>query len=245
MIGGWKMQREKFESKMSLVAGSSFIYRVNHRIMEGDCQVDHGPKVMEIKSFFADIYPVTNLQYGYFLEETGYWPEDDTNFLRHWEGKKCPENLEKHPVTWISLADAWAYAKYRDCRLPTEFEWQFMAGGEERLKYPWGNQFIEKHSNSRNKETTPVDAYPMGKGPYGQWDLCGNVWEWTDSKTFDGQHYFALLRGGSYYVAPHFWHTEGGGQPNDFHLKMPLLNEALNRCSTIGFRCVRTNEEED
>ena len=55
----------------------------------------------------------------------------------------------------------------------------------------------------------------------------------------DGEHRFMLIRGGSYYRARHFWHIEGGPHPVDSHEKVPLLNEALNRSATVGFRCVK------
>ena len=33
-----------FEEKV-FIQGDSYIYRVKHRIMEGDCEYDHGPRV--------------------------------------------------------------------------------------------------------------------------------------------------------------------------------------------------------
>ncbi|WNR45417.1 SUMF1/EgtB/PvdO family nonheme iron enzyme [Paenibacillus roseipurpureus] len=83
------------------IPGTSFIYRVQHRIMEGDCQCDHGPRFVTVSDFYIDRYPVTNLQFQRFLEESGYWPEDDTNFLKHWVQKQPPIGKEHHPVIWV------------------------------------------------------------------------------------------------------------------------------------------------
>lgn len=47
------------------------------------------------------------------------------------------------------------------------------------------------------------------------------------------------LRGGSYYTAPYYWHSESGAVRNDAHLKVHLLGDAMDRCETVGFRCVR------
>src|SRR6478672_2602574 len=80
------------------IPGTSYIYRVQHRIMEGDCQCDHGPRIVTVADFTIDRFPVTNLQFQQFLEESGYWPDDDTNFLKHWVDKQPPQGKEHHPV---------------------------------------------------------------------------------------------------------------------------------------------------
>jgi formylglycine-generating enzyme required for sulfatase activity len=210
--------------------------------MEGDCQYDHGPRLVEVGPLYADIFPVTNRLYGEFLELSGYRPKDGSGFLRHWKNGECPSALMENPVTWVSQKDARIYAEFYGCRLPRDCEWQYMAAGAEKRRYPWGNHFDPALCNARN-DITPVNTYPGGAGPFGNMDLCGNVWEWIDDEIDDGEHLFTFLRGGSSYKAPHFWHAEGGPHPNDYHLKMPLLNEAINRCGTVGFRCVKDAEE--
>ena len=49
---------------------ASYIYRVCHRIMEGDCQMDHGPKMVTVGPLEADVYCVTNAMYAQFLRES-------------------------------------------------------------------------------------------------------------------------------------------------------------------------------
>lgn len=231
--------RENFPKDMVYIGAAAFIYRVQHRIMEGDCQYDHGPRLVNINPFFIAKYPVTNKQFKVFLDESGYWPEDDTNFLKHWEGRKYPADLDNHPVVWVSRKDAAAYAKWYGGRLPKDTEWQYAAGGELKYKWPWGNKFDRRLCNSEGDSTTPVDFYPDGASPFGCYDMCANAWEWIEDVIDDGQHVFTFIRGGCYYKAPHFWHAEGGPQPTDFHLKFQLLNEGLNRCGTVGFRFVK------
>ena len=93
-------------------------------------------------------------------------------------------------------------------------------------------------------EEETVDKYPEGVGPFGCYDMCGNVGEWIDDVQDDGMHIFTFVRGGSYHKAPHYWHAEGGPQPTYFHLKFQLLNEGMNRCGTVGFRCVEDVEDD-
>ena len=69
--------------------------------------------------------------------------------------------------------------------------------------------------------------------------MCGNVWEWTESERSDGHTRFAVIRGGSYYQAPGSgWYADGGPRPADFAEKFLLTSASLDRCATIGFRCV-------
>ena len=221
------------------VPGGGFIYRVLHRIMEGDCQCDHGPLWAEVMSMYVDKYPVTNAMYYDFLKQSGYIPKDSANFLRHWVNMKPSQEDMDKPVVWISYNDACAYADFYNKSLPTDIEWQYFASGSRRLKWPWGNEYDKSKLNADEYGSiTPVNTFSSGKNEYGILDLCGNAWEMTQLYD-DGMHRFMLLRGGSYYRAPDFWHAQGGPCANDSHLKCPLLNEGLNRNSNVGFRCIR------
>jgi formylglycine-generating enzyme required for sulfatase activity len=230
---------------MVYIQASEYIYRVQHRIMEGDCQYDHGPRTVKVASFYIDKYPITNKRFKEFLDASKYYPIDDCNFLKHWENSTYPSELENHPVVWVSPTDAKAYAQWRGCRLPSDIEWQYAAGGDYKYKWPWGNKYNHKLCNSEGDTVTPVDRYPDGTSPFGCYDMCGNTWEWVDDLIDDGEHLFTFLRGGCVYKAPHFWHALGGPQPTNHHLKFPLLNEALNRCGTVGFRCVKDGAKDD
>ncbi len=75
-----------------------------------------------------------------------------------------------------------------------------------------------------------------------QW---GTVWEWTEGVRDDGHTRFVILRGGSRYQAQgSIWYFPGGRQPADTHAKFILLYPGLDRCSTIGFRCVWDMEQD-
>jgi len=67
----------------------------------------------------------------------------------------------------------------------------------------------------------------------------GVVWEWTESLRDDGHTRFVMLRGGSRYQATgSLWYFPGGRQPLTTHAKFILMYPGLDRCATIGFRCV-------
>ena len=216
-----------------------YIYRVVHRIMEGDCEYDHGPRMVDIKELWVDKYPVTNGKFKVFIDATGYRPKDDHNFLKHWVNGKCPELQVDDPVTWVSQEDARAYAAWAGKRLPYDYEWQYIAAGLKKLLYPYGDYLDKTKCNHDTGRLTPVNQYPQGASPFGVMDMCGNAHEWVEDFIDDGMHRFTFLRGGCYFQAPHFWHTDGGARPTNHHLKFQLLNEGQNRCQTTSFRCVK------
>lgn len=211
-----------------------------HKIIRFDREV-------RLQPYAIDLTPVTNAQYAEFLKRTGYTPREKTNFLKHWHNGQLPPGLEDHPVIYVDLEDARAYARWAGKRLPTEEEWQYAAQGGDGRSYPWGNEWEDGRCNDgRPVGTTAVTAFPRGRSPFGCYDMCGNTWEWTESARSDGRTRFCILKGGSYYKAKGSdWYADGGPQPCDFAAKFLLMWPGLDRCATIGFRCVADLAEAD
>jgi formylglycine-generating enzyme required for sulfatase activity len=197
-------------------------------------------KRVKLSSYAIDLTPVTNGQFARFLKATGYRPDHAENFLKHWVNDAPPLGLEDHPVVYVDLNDARAYAKWAGKRLSTEEEWQYAAQGSDSRMYPWGNKFQEDVCNSgRTGGTTSVTSFPAGRSPFGCYDMCGNVWEWTESERGDGRTRFCIIRGGSFFKAKgSHWYADGGPQPCNFGAKFILMWPGLDRCATVGFRCV-------
>jgi gamma-glutamyl hercynylcysteine S-oxide synthase len=198
--------------------------------------------VVDVATFFIDKYPVTNAEFKRFLDATHYHPADDHNFLKDWHGGSYPSGWEKRPVTWVSLEDARAYAKWAGKRLPHEWEWQYAAQGMDGRTYPWGNNpdpaAIPEPQHGRDL-TGPadVDAHPKGASPFGVMDLTGNVWQWTDEFT-DEHTRAAIIRGGSYYrPAGSLWYFPQNTRLTE-HGKYLLMAPSKDRSGTLGFRCV-------
>ncbi|MCE5269149.1 MAG: formylglycine-generating enzyme family protein [Planctomycetaceae bacterium] len=196
---------------------------------------------VKLERFAMDLTPVTNAQFAKFLNASGYKPEHQENFLKHWNAGKPPAGKEDHPVVYVDLDDARAYARWAGKRLPTEEEWQYAAQGADGRKYPWGNEMQAGRCNGGQAGggTTPVTAFPRGRSPFGCYDMCGNVWHWTESERTDGRTRFCMIRGGSFFKAQgSVWYMDGGPVPADFAAKFLLMWPGLDRCATIGFRCV-------
>ncbi len=197
--------------------------------------------VMDIPSFYIDKYPVTNEQFKQFIDAAKYHPADDHNFLKYWENGSYPAGTGKQPVTWVSIEDARAYAKWAGKRLPHEWEWQYAAQGNDGRLYPWGAADSTKRppvDSSRNmRMPTNVDAFPAGASVFGVVDLTGNVWQWTDEYA-DEHTRAAVLKGGSYYQAKTSrWYFPQAYELNKYG-KYLLMAPGIDRAGTIGFRCV-------
>lgn len=217
------------ERRAYFLSGTPFAETLTH---------DYGP--VKVGPLWVDECLVTNGEYERFLRASGYRPREPRNFLKHWGGTRSPVALRDHPVVYVGLEDARAYARWAGKRLPTEEEWQFAAQGADGRRWPWGPEPDPARCNGESAGTTPVRAYPAGRSPWGCYDMAGNVWQWTESERDDGHTRFSILRGGSYFDAKgSIWYVHGGAQPLDSHTKFLLLYPGLDRCATIGFRCVR------
>lgn len=138
-----------------------------------------------ITDFYLMRYPVTNVQYRFFVEATGHRPP------LFWPDGRFPADLAAHPVVGVSFTDATAFCRWAvtvtglPIRLPTEAEWEKAARGPDGRLYPWGNEWRAGACNNNESKlgrTSPVGQFsPQGDSPYGVADLAGNVQEWCAS----------------------------------------------------------------
>jgi formylglycine-generating enzyme required for sulfatase activity len=203
-------------------------------------QVQSFQRRITLSRYAIDITPVTNSEYKRFLDDNGYRPQYPEHFLRHWKDGIIPQGKENHPVVYVDLDDARAYARWAGKRVPTEEQWQYAAQGTDGRLYPWGNAMeINRCNAGQTGNTTSVDAFPCGRSPFGILDMCGNTWEWTESEYSDGRTRFCMIRGGSFYQAKGSgWYMDGGPRPVNFAEKFLRMWPGLDRCATVGFRCV-------
>ncbi len=194
-------------------------------------------RAVHLPGYAIDLTLVTNLQFAEFLKASGYQPKHPANFLKHWQNGAPPPEKSDHPVVYVDLNDARAFAAWAGKRLPTEEEWQYAAQGPQLLRYPWGAEMRADVCNT-GPGTSSVTAHPRGRSYWGCDDMCGNIWQWTESERRDGRTRFCIIRGGSWYRAQGSeWYTDGGPQPATFACKFLLMWPGLDRCATIGFRC--------
>jgi formylglycine-generating enzyme required for sulfatase activity len=224
---------------MVLVPGSKLSYNVTF-----DETIFPYPETssdsIEVDSFLIDKFPVTNARYYEFMINSGYMPADTARFLKHWVNGTFRQGQDNYPVVYVSYEDMVAYAKWSGKRLPSQFEWQLAAQGNDGRKWPWGDEFHGTYCNNIFNRPTPVNAFPKGQSPYGVLDLVGNVWQMTNEMYFNGTNYFSIIRGGSFYnpeSSP--WYLQGGPQPLDKIQMLLMVSQGFDRSETVGFRCVK------
>ena len=129
--------------------------------------------------------------------------------------------------------------------LPTEAQWEYACRAGTTSAYYFDETFCAGRANCDERaiggvyrgETTPVGAFPAN--PWGLFDMCGNVWEWT--RDWFGEYAnddfvdprgpksgeYKVLRGGS-------WHSTPDRVRSAFRHKDP----PDHRHGYLGFRLV-------
>jgi formylglycine-generating enzyme required for sulfatase activity len=189
----------------------------------------------KLPAFLIDRYEVTNEDYAAFVAATNH-PAPS-----HWgPTRRPPPKRERHPVVFVTFADAGKYAAWAGKRLPSAEEWEVAARGPDPREFPWGNAFTEKDNvfnansleywqfnKSQNPGTTPVDQFdgPNSESAFRVMGMGGNVWEWTST---EDSRKFRVLKGGSF-MTPKAALRCANVYPEDPALAHP----------DVGFRCAR------
>jgi ergothioneine biosynthesis protein EgtB len=132
---------------------------------------------------------VTNAEWAEFIADGGYatsplWLSDGWAWVKrrgiaaplYWRGAEhfTHAGWQAHdphaPVTHISYFEADAFASWKGCRLPTEFEWEAMAQGSDPAA---GNQL-----DPPDQWNAQGSGFPLPRGGSG---LFGDCWQFTRS----------------------------------------------------------------
>jgi formylglycine-generating enzyme required for sulfatase activity len=138
-----------------------------------------------LASFLLDQTEVTNAAYAECVKAGKCRAPDSLAASKLTNGQPHVFKKPDHPVVGVAWSDAKAYCEFNGKRLPREAEWERAARGSDGRRYVWGNDEPDpkRHGVFGGQATTrPVRGYPDGRGPYGHFDLAGNVWEWLDDE---------------------------------------------------------------
>ncbi|HXD34481.1 MAG TPA: ergothioneine biosynthesis protein EgtB [Pyrinomonadaceae bacterium] len=228
-----------------------------------------------IRDFSIDRAPVSNGDYLEFMADRGYqdfrwwfseawevvnrehwaaplyWELHDGEWMiRDFSGFHSAKSKANEPVSHVSYYEASAFAKWAGKRLPTEAEWERVAGlateTDQGRLFPWGDDPVEVSKANLFENglwrVSSIGAYPEGQNSHGCHQLIGDVWEWTTSdyvpypgfkSEFDeyNDKWFVnqkVLRGGSF-ATP------------QLHIRSTYRNffHAHERWMVSGFRCAK------
>jgi hypothetical protein len=149
------------------------------KIPAGTLMLPNGSKV-EIKSLWVDKYEVTFEKY-YVIQKLlpTRWRHDSSGKLIP---LKTPSaKLIQNPVCGPQWQEAVYYANCLGLRIPTVYEWEYIAGAGSSGKFCFGDnagllsEYAWHKDNSNDRPHTVGQKEPNGWGLY---DVHGNVQEW-------------------------------------------------------------------
>jgi formylglycine-generating enzyme len=146
-------------------------------------------KSTAIKPFYLDIKAVTNAEFLLFVKANPRWAKSkvsiifaDNSYLKHWKGDFPNEDnfskIKDGPVTNISWYAATAYARWKEKRLPTLNEWEYVGN----IAASNDTRPIEKIILEWYSKPTPAVLPPVGstfKNKFNVYDMHGLIWEWV------------------------------------------------------------------
>ena len=200
-----------------------------------------GMPELALNDYWIDQYEVTNQQFKAFVDAGGYqkreyWKYDFVREGKHlsweegmalfrdaagrpgpkdWIQGEYPKGRDDYPVTGVSWYEAAAYAEFAGKSLPTIYHWNRAAG-------PFLASYIVPASNFGSTGILPIGS-KQDAGPWGTYDMAGNVKEWIWTGAEEGRRY---VLGGAW------------DEPNYMFVD-PDAQSPFLRAANIGFRCVK------
>lgn len=199
--------RKQDGMKMAFVPAGSF------KMGSKEGQEDELPvHKIYLTDYWIDTTEITNNMYTKcVIKGICTAPVSDSSFTRN--NYYSDSQYAEYPVINIDWEQAVTYCKWTGSRLPTEAEWEKAARGNDERTFPMGEDIDPRLANyfGGTGDTSSVGSFPLGKSPYGAFDMAGNVWEWVSSQykpypydSKDGREDLTgsntrVLRGGSWY----------------------------------------------
>ncbi len=196
-------------------------------VPRGSVELDTGD--IDLPDYWIDIYEVTNRQFKQFIDAGGYrtrdyWREPfvkDGRTLEWsaamaefhdatgrpgpstWNVGGYPDGQDDFPVSGVSWYEAAAYAAFAHRQLPTIYHWYRASGA-----FTVFSDLIQV-SNFSGRGTVRV-GQNRSLGPFGTFDMAGNVKEWCWNSTNAGRRY---VLGGSFADASYQFRDEDAQSP--------------------------------
>jgi formylglycine-generating enzyme required for sulfatase activity len=132
------------------------------------------------QGFWLGQTEVTMGQFGKFVMETGYITTAEREENRFTWVNPGFEQTPDHPVVFVSIADARAYADWSGAALPLEEEWIYACRAASTTCFYWGDSLDERYLWYRENSVTGTQSV-RNKLPnaWGLFDMVGNVWEYV------------------------------------------------------------------
>ncbi len=183
----------------------------------------------DLPDYWIDIYEVTNRQFKQFVDAGGYrtreyWHEPFVKDGRTidwdaaiaefhdatgrpgpstWDVGAYPDGQDEFPVSGVSWYEAAAYAVFAHQQLPTVYHWYRASGA-----FSVFSDLISVEQLLRARHGARRSVH--GLGPYGTFDMAGNVKEWCWNSTNAGRRY---VLGGAFADADYQFRDQDAQSP--------------------------------
>lgn len=197
------------------------------------------------KPFWIGRTEVTVAQFRRFVAATAYVTEAESAGARWtWKNPGFFQN-GRHPVVFLTPADAVHYCEWAGARLPMQTEWLYACKAGTTNRYYWGHRLDDRFAWHRlNTRATGTRAVARKlPNPWGMYDLVGNAREYT----WIGEDCYRAM--GSSWTRCDTYLTRQGimakdlvAEGVDLRLETPLQNRRFPPYpfdDDRGFRCVR------
>jgi formylglycine-generating enzyme required for sulfatase activity len=196
-----------------------------------------------VAAFDIDLTEVTVGQYSQCVHagacaaapHTVQWPDVTPEEQQSFQGMCNGDRPDRqdHAINCVDWGMADTFCRWAGKRLPSEEEWEYAAckgDCDAAMKSRVGRTIAR--GASRSPEATPVAS--GSPGPFGLYDMAGNVWEWTASAFCPYDHAGCgdrrrVVRGGSWSVVDFLFVRLSDRSPGD----------PATRNTNVGFRCAR------
>ncbi len=228
-------------SGMVAVTGGTFKMGATGGAFDAD---ETPPHWVTVNPFYIDVVEVTVAQYARFVGGSGYVTNaEKKGDATTWRSANSPDR-QRFPVNRVSWNDADIFCRWYGKRLPTEAEWELAAKGFTTNVYSWGNTFSVDRANTFERGVgQPIAIATLANaGPFGAYDMVGNVWEWVadwyggnyyatspaDSPTGPASGLERVIRGGSF---------KSTGDRATTTIRRKASQDGWS--DDVGFRCVK------
>jgi eukaryotic-like serine/threonine-protein kinase len=197
-------------------------------------------KPVDLDGYWLDKFEATNREYKKFVDAGGYrkreywkepfvkdgrevsWDEGMRDLVDKagrpgpatWELGTYADGEDDYPVRGVSWYEAAAFAEFTGKSLPTVHHWL-------QATDQFGPPSVLELSNFDGKGPAPVGRN-QGLGPFGTYDMAGNVKEWCWNRSGDKRY----TMGGAWSEAVYMY-------------RQPHAQSAFDRAEIYGFRCVK------
>jgi len=151
-----------------------------------------GDNLIAVADFLMQEAPVTNAEFMRFVLHNPQWQRGgavalfvDDQYLFTWAHAISlgPEAGPQKPVTQVSWFAANAYCGWQNARLPSWYEWEYVAAANEnnadaRALPEWRQEILSWYSQIGGDGIGDVHNGPANY--YHIFDMHGLVWEWVD-----------------------------------------------------------------